>query len=402
MRFDVKRIFALVLTLALLCALLPAGMLRAEATTDETKSVHFTGDSELDFDHVRDVESASMGDPSEPEEADIEIDIPLRPGVPGLPDEPETPKDPIALKSVNIQLGSSLSINFNGLASVLDQYEDVYVIFTAPGKDPVKVAEYFTSDNNTKYNFAYEGLTILDMNLQVSATVYGTYDGVEYVGETKSISMLYYCNAMIPTGNVAAAPCANLLKYAIAAEAYQVEAKGVDTAGHLVNVMTEAQKAAMEQYAYADSAVNVQKTSKVSQGTRVAFTAQALDMVSRITLMYKMQIVDKTVDTSKLTFKVTYTDVNGNPASQSYTFDDLTYLAKDDVYVLSFSGFYATQMRNGAKCTVYIDGVEHASYENSIENYCYTAINSTTESDAVKYLAKRISLYGDACKATFG
>jgi hypothetical protein len=313
--------------------------------------------------------------------------------------------DPIALKSVNIQLGSSMSLNLNGLASVLDQYENVYVIYEAAGKSPVKVSNYFLSGEGAdlRYNFAYEGLTILDLNLDVTYTIYGTFNGVEYHSQPKSISMLYYCNAMIAAGHPqAAVPCANLLKYAIAAESFMAETEGHDTAKHLVNVMTTAQKSAMESYAYADSAVNVAKTSQVSNGTKIRFASQSLDMVSRITLNFTMKLRDTSLDTSKVTFKVTYTDVNGNAAHKDYTFADLIPTGAANEYMLTFSEFYATQMRQGAKCIIYIDGAEHAYYENSIENYCYTAIHSASETDALKYLATRISLYGDACYNTYG
>jgi len=313
------------------------------------------------------------------------------------------PQDPIALKSVNIQLGSSLSLNLNGLATVLDQYEDVYVIYEAEGKEPVKVTEYFLSGEGTdlRYNYAYEGLTILDIGLDVTYTIYGTYNGKQYHSEPKSISMLYYCNAMIAAGHPqAAVPCANLLKYAIAAEAFMAETEGYDTAKHLVNVMSAQEKANMEAYAYADTEVNVAKTSVVSQGSQVRFTSQSLDMVSRITLNYKLY-VDPSVDTSKLTFQVTYFDVNGDPAVKDYTFSDLIATSAANEYMLTFSEFYATEMRELAKCIIYIDGVEHGSYANSIENYCYTAINGNN-ADSLKYLAKRISLYGDACFNTYG
>ena len=75
---------------------------------------------------------------------------------------------------------------------------------------------------------------------------------------------------------------------------------------------------------------------------------------------------------------------------------------KKNRYELSFSDLLATQMKERVKCTILIDGVEHGYYDNSIENYCYKTINNPDESDAMKYLAKRISLYGDACAITYG
>lgn len=319
------------------------------------------------------------------------------------------PSVPIALKGYNLTLGNSLSINFNVTQEVMDQYEDVYMVFQVEGRDPVKVTEYFVhqnSDTDIRYNFAFDGVSILDLNVPVLATVYGTFNGVEYSYTAKNaVSVLSYCNAKIANGaddSETAGVCANLLKYAIAAEAYMNAQYGTATDGHLVKILTEAQLAAIETYATPDDQVSVEKTSSHTEGTKVKFSNQSLEMVSRITLRYKITILESGLDTSKLTFKVTYTDYNGNAACQDYTFEDLEHDAKTGEYVLSFSGFNATQMKELAKCTIYIDGVEHCYYANSIENYCCTAINSSTQPEVVKYLAKRISLYGDACYAAYG
>lgn len=319
------------------------------------------------------------------------------------------PSVPIALKGYNLTLGNSLSINFNVTQEVMDQYEDVYMVFQVEGRDPVKVTEYFVrqnSDTDIRYNFAFDGVSILDLNVPVLATVYGTFNGVEYSYTAKNaVSVLSYCNAKIANGAddpETAGVCANLLKYAIAAEDYMNAQYGTATDGHLVKILTAAQLAAIETYATPDDQVSVEKTSSYTEGTKVAFSNQSLEMASRITLRYKITILESGLDTSKLTFKVTYTDYNGNAACQDYTFEDLEHDAKTGEYVLSFSGFNATQMKALAKCTIYIDGVEHCYYANSIENYCYTAINSSTQPEVVKYLAKRISLYGDACYAAYG
>ena len=316
------------------------------------------------------------------------------------------PADPIALKSMNMQLGSSMSLNLNGLASVLDQYENVYVIYQPEGGEPVKVTQYFestSSDGTLRYNFAYEGLTILDVNKTIYYTIYGTFNGKQYQSETKSTSLLKYCLSCLNSYNQATVPCANLLEYAMAAEAYAKESRPeTDETGFLVNVLTEDQMAKVKQYAYADSAFQAQSKSVVTNNSDpIKFSSQALNMLSRITMLYKVKITG-TLDTSKVTFKVTYTDVYGNPACKDYAFDDLEYEVSTGSYVLSFSEFHATQMREMAKCTIYIDGVEHASYDNSIENYCNGAVNKTNNlSEKEKHLARRISLYGDACEAAF-
>ena len=308
------------------------------------------------------------------------------------------------MKSVNIDLASAIAINFNGLASILNQYTDVYVVYSAEGKEDATVTEYFESSSGSdlRYNFAYEGLTILDVNLPIYYTIYGTYDGVEYSSETKSTSLLKYCRSCLNSYNAATVACANLIEYAMAAEAYVKESRPeTDDTNFLVNVLTDDEMAKVKQYAYADEQLDVAKKSQVENNSDpIKFSSQSLNMLSRITMLYKVKIT-KSVDTSKVTFKVTYTDVYGNPAEKTYAFSDLEYEVSTGSYVLSFSEFHATQMREMAKCTIYIDSVEHSSYNNSIENYCYTAVNNANLSEAERHLATRISLYGDACYAAF-
>ena len=312
--------------------------------------------------------------------------------------EPE-PTAPIDLKGVNVDFASSLTLNFNNTEEVLGQYEDLYVIFEVEGEDPVKVTDYtlsVDSSGKTRYNFGYEGLTVMDLNVTVYATVHGTFNGQPYQSETKSYSLLRYVTKAITDSTSDAVPCANLLKYAIAAEAY----KQIPAEERLENILTVEEEAAMEQYAYADSCVNVQKTSAYLNGSRIKFSGQSVLMDSRITLIYKMEVSDTTLDPNKLSFKVTYTDSYGNPAEKIYGIDDMTMTSAGN-YELYFAEFHATQLRAKAKCTIYIDGAEESYYENSVENYCYVVEkgNNTVE---MKYLAKRISLYGDACAATYG
>lgn len=124
-------------------------------------------------------------------------------------------------------------------------------------------------------------------------------------------------------------------------------------------------------------------------------------MLSRITMVYKMNFANYSGSLDVVTFKVTYTDVDGNAAVKEYTMDDVTYLG-DNVYELYFAELYSTQMRELATCEIYIDGELHASYGNSIENYCYSTLNKASNSDVMKYLATRMSLYGDASFAAYG
>ena len=109
--------------------------------------------------------------------------------------------------------------------SVFDQYTNVYAVYSAVGKEEVAVYEYFESragDGSLRYNFAYEGLTALDLALEVEVTVYGTNaNGELCYGPAKSYSILKYCTKAMTNGTRDAVPCANLLMYGNAAQLFK-------------------------------------------------------------------------------------------------------------------------------------------------------------------------------------
>ena len=161
----------------------------------------------------------------------------------------------------------------------------------------------------------------------------------------------------------------------------------------------------MEAYAYADSQFapsSTNKTTANASGEKMKFSGQSVLMDSRITLIYKMTVLDTTLDMSKVTFKISYTDAEGNPQVKNYTIDDAIKTAAG--YEMNFAEFHATQLNAQALLTVYIDGVEHCSYGNSVENYCYVTNKNSSGNNSAEMiaLAKRILLYGEACAATYG
>lgn len=311
----------------------------------------------------------------------------------------------INLKSVNVDFANSLTLNFNGLKSELEQYEDVYVEFTAAGKEPVRVTAYTESnstDGTVRWNFGFNDLTILDVNLDIYATVYGTKDGVQQIGQTKTYSLLKYCTTAIEAGNDDAELCAYLLKYAMAAEAY----KNVDTAKRVETALSANQKAALEAIFENNAIESATPTQNrvLNNGQQVKFTSQNVDMFSRIAMIFKISLADYTGDTSALSFEINYYDLEqDDTVTLTYGFDDLVATDVANVYELSCSGLYAAQMEERITCEIFIEGEAqaHATYENSFENYCYSAINKVGEQETMKTLAKCIYQYGKAASERF-
>lgn len=325
-----------------------------------------------------------------------DISLYVRTGTPGTAyytsdiDLGATVDDTLKFKGVNLTLKDSQHLNFNALQSVVDQYEDVYAVLEADGKQIAVVTDPFThtdANGNVRYNYSFRDLNILDFGLEVKATLYGTKDGKLYCSPTVSYTLLQYCNTAIDNGTADAVPCAYLLKYVQAAEAYKNVA-----ADDRISASTKLE-------ATLDSALEAKApatNATLDNGEVITFTAQALDMGNRVAMLYKMDFSKFTGDTADVTFTVSYTDIEGAAATKNYSFADLTATGTAGIYQLSFAELYATQMSEELTCSIYVDGDLEATYQNSIEHYCAKAQGSD-EGD----LALRIFLFGEAAKAAY-
>ena len=309
-----------------------------------------------------------------------------------VPTEPSVGYDgALTPVGVSLDLNSEIAINFTSPASVLDQYDDVYVVYRAEGREDMVVRSRSLNEETARYSFAYDGLTALDLDLAVSATLYGTKDSILYHGDTKTYSVAEYCKSVLANENAAEAQktvCADLLNYGGAAQLF----KGVPAEDCVNAKMTEEEKA----YASDPSHLLLEKKSAVSQGTQVRFVGQSLDMDSRIAMNFILNL--NGCDTEKLSFQITYTDAEGTAQKYSYTAADLE-MGIDGRAALSFAELRSTELRTLVTCTVYLDGVKEASYTNSVENYCCTCVNSARSTEQQKSLAKYLMLYGDAAAA---
>jgi hypothetical protein len=241
-----------------------------------------------------------------------------------------------------------------------------------------------------RYNYSYQDLTILDFDTTVTATIYGTKDGVLYAASA-SYSLLNFCNKAFTDKTDDEVACAYLLKYVQAAEEY----KNIPAAER-ITVPAE-----LDAYQVAQiENTKPTQTYTLSNGEQVKFKGQYLTMEARTTLNVKVLLADKTVDTSKITITAAYTNAAGALVTKTYTFADLVAGDEAGVYVLAFGELYATQMSDDVKFTILVDGVAESTLKTSIESYC-TGILAGNDSTAMKELALRIFLYGVAAKATY-
>ena len=119
----------------------------------------------------------------------------------GLCGEEETKVIPIILKLrwATITMQSNLTINFKTSAEVFNEYSDIYVVFDFRGQETV-LQSPGALDGENRLVFPFTGVASSWMAEDVSATIYGTFNGEVVKGETTVYSVKKYCMSQIGKG----------------------------------------------------------------------------------------------------------------------------------------------------------------------------------------------------------
>lgn len=101
--------------------------------------------------------------------------------------------------SATLTLENDLTLTYYVRPAVMEYYSNVHVAFTMNGVTTV-VASPTTVNGSGQSGYAYEGVIPRMMNDDIAATIYGTYDGVEY-SYTMHYNAAKYCYTMLSTSN---------------------------------------------------------------------------------------------------------------------------------------------------------------------------------------------------------
>ena len=101
--------------------------------------------------------------------------------------------------SATLTLENDLTLTYYVRPAVMEHYSNVHVAFTMNGVTTV-VASPTTVNSSGQSGYAYEGVIPRMMNDDIAATIYGTYDGVEY-SYTMHYNAAKYCYTMLSTSN---------------------------------------------------------------------------------------------------------------------------------------------------------------------------------------------------------
>lgn len=292
----------------------------------------------------------------------------------------------LAFSGASLTLQDNLCINFKANENLFTEvgYENPYVIFELNGE------EYIVTDYEVvsgKYVFDFSDISPANMNDTVRATLYATFDGVEYASETREYSVATYCYNMLSKYNTddyveLRTLLVDLLNYGAQTQIYT----NYNTDALVNAQLTE------EQAAWGTSETPAYETVqnlayKTIDNPTVQWKGGGLNLQDSVTMRFKISaesIENLTV--------IAETDTT------IWTISAEEFEATTGGYYVFFDGLDASQMSEAVYLTVY-DGDMPVSNTicYSIESYAYSK-QSSTDTNLVNLLEAMMK-YGNSASA---
>ncbi len=243
------------------------------------------------------------------------------------------------------------------------------------------------------YYFTLDGITAIQMNDAIRATLYMTKDGQTFCSETDSYSIAQYAYAQLNKTGIAESLktlCVDMLRYGSKAQIF----KNYRTDSLADTNMTATQKAYLSDM---DSVTfgNTNKVLNDLENAPISWAGKALDLESKVALKFVFNPANYQGDLSTLTLKVSYTDINGAPKSLSIKDPEL-YNPDMGLYVFTLDALLAAELRAVVSVQIFAGDIPvSCTLQYSADTY------GNNKTGALGALCKALFAYSDSAKAHF-
>ena len=311
--------------------------------------------------------------------------------------------DPILDRSIqlshSLNLVSDISMNYVISAEALSQYDSFYLECTIPTYEGNTLTGSVTKEirpvlNGTRYYFALEGLTALQMNDIIEARLCMERNGESYVSLSDRYSIATYAyNQLNKTGisDALKQVCADLLQYGAAAQSW----KGYRTDALPTASMTSTHRAYLTDLATV-SFGNHKNTLNDLVDPTVTWGGKSLSLENRIVIRFLLNLSAYTGDPSALSLRISYIGTDGSIRTAELK-NAVPYHASMGLYAFDFDGLNASEIRTVVSAAVY-EGNTRISQtgQYSIDTY------GNNKTGVLLDLCRAMVAYGDSAAAFFG
>lgn len=289
----------------------------------------------------------------------------------------------------SLNLTSDIAINYLIKKSDLADYDSFSLQVEIPIYDENMDVGYRTQTiqavdkGGDYYYFTLEGLTAVNMNDTIVATLHMEKDGAEYFSLTDEYSIGTYAYSQLNSATASAklkALCAELLRYGASAQSF----KGYRNDALVDSAMTAVHRSYLSNLDTVTFGNHNVLGTELAEPT-VTWAGKALDLNSRVTVLYCVDLTNYSGDPAELTMKVTYTDYKGQEATVVLS-DPAPYAGKTNCYTFLMDSLMAAELRTVLTARVYAGN---------------TPISNSLTYSADTYGNNKTGVLGTLCKALF-
>ncbi len=289
--------------------------------------------------------------------------------------------------SASLTLYNNIAINYKVDKALFEQqgYENPYVRFELNGQESIATEYTVVGD---RYVFDFKDIAPDQMNDIIYATLYVTYNDVEYTGETKEYSVETYCYSMLEkyADDEHAAfrtLLVDLLTYGAQSQIYT----NTDVDDLADASLTETQR--LWGTAVSPALQTVLDVSyQTVENPTATWKGAGLNLKDSVTMRFKFA----TENVEGLQVKVT-----NETGDEWWILNDTFEMAGEGIYYAFFGGLHAAQMRESVYVTVYNGDVAVSNtLRYSIESYAYA--KQDNDDPKLSHLLDAMMKYGDSAE----
>ena len=297
-----------------------------------------------------------------------------------------------------LNLASDISVNYAVATSLLQDYDSYYLECVLPvyegntlaGSRSVIVTPVLKGNY---YYFTLLGVTAVNMNDTITATLHLTKDGAEFVTEAEEYSVATYAYAQLAKASASdklKALCASLLRYGASAQIY----KNYRTDSLADSAMTDAHRAYLTELSAVTFGNNNRELGDLNSPV-VLWVGKSLLLDSKVTLRYVMNAASYTGRIEDLTLRISYRDYTGAEKTATVT-GAQPYGTAQGRYCFDFDGLLAAELRCVLSAAVYSGNTRLSNtLEYSVDTY---GNNKTGTLDS---LCRALIAYSDSALSYF-
>ena len=297
-----------------------------------------------------------------------------------------------------LNLASDISINYAVSANTLNAYDSFYLSCVLPvyegntytGSTTVEIQPVL---KGSYYYFTLEGITAVQMNNVIEATVHMEKGQDKFISNIDSYSVASYAYSQLKKSSASSALkdlCAELLRYGAKAQIY----KEYRTDALVDASMTAEQIALLKDInsvVFADVNENLNDLAAPS----VIWVGKALNLNSKVTLKFIFDPSAYAGNVEDLTLKVSYEDINGNAVTKNISGVQV-YNASKNWYSIDLDTLLASELRSVLSVALYSGETQvSATILYSADTY------GNGKSGNLLTLCKALFSYSDTAKAFF-